>query len=162
MRNGLLLTAYGTAFNDAFEKVKAESVAQAQAGMEILNKDFLEEGGHRLETVTQPDGKVDFVYKKLWSDEKIEEKEKGDNEVLLNTVGNNLLTDQSEEGKELTEFLRMVYQQHMDKEIQTPRELGKAWWACFSLLTEEPESEIAKTFKVLSDDWNPPKSNEQQ
>ncbi len=162
MRNGLLHNAYGSAFKEAFENVKTEFVVRAQEIMDSLNTKYFKEGGHRLETVKHPDGKVDFVFKKIWSDEMIKQKEKEDNEAILNAIGNNLLTDQSMEAKVLVEFLRVVYRQNTDREIQTPQELGQAWFACLAVSDEELESEVAKTFKVLNDAWHPPESDKQE
>lgn len=165
MRKGLLLTAYGSAFNEAFEKVRAEYIAQAQEAAESLNKGLLEEGGHRIEKVMGPDGNVDFAFKKIWSDEQIEQKKKEDGEAILNAIGNNLLQDPSDEAKELVEFLRIVYRQNTDdtdKELETPQELGQVWTVCLTILSEDPCSEVAKTFRVLNEAWRPPESDDQQ
>lgn len=159
MRKGLLLTAYGSAFNEAFEKIRAEYITQAQEAAENLNKDLLEEGGHRIEKVMGPDGNVDFAFKKIWSDEEIEQKKKEDGEAILNAIGNNLLQDQSDEGKELVEFLRIVYRQNTDdadRELKTAQELGQVWTACLTVSIEDPSSEVTKIFRVLNEAWRPP------
>lgn len=160
MRKGLLLTAGGPAFDEAFKNVQAEYGKQVQEIAESLNKDLLEEGGHKLETVTQPDGRIEVFYNKIWSDEKIDQKQKEDNEAILSSIGNNLLNDNSDEAKELVEFLKKVYRHNADKEIQSAQDLGTAWFACLSVTNEEPESEVARTFQVLNDAWSPPKADE--
>lgn len=67
------------------------TIAKGLAAMDSLNKDFLESGGHKLELATQSDGSLGIAYKKIWSDEAIEEKKKQDNEahqsILESTEG---------------------------------------------------------------------------
>ena len=150
---GLGLTASGPAFEAAFNEVKAELVTQVQEGTEWMNKEFLEGTGHKLEAVKQPDGTVQFLYKQTWSDEEIQQKEQKDSEAMLNAVGHNLLKDESPEARQLLAFLSVVYEKNMDKDLDTPKDIGKVWFACFAAVNEEPDSEMARTFKVLNDAW---------
>jgi len=105
MRNGLLHTAYGNAFTATCNLVQAEALAEVEKGIEWMNKDFLEEGGHRLEAAKQTDGTTQVMYKQIWSDEEIQRKKKEDGEAILNAIGNNLLKDKSKEAQELITFL---------------------------------------------------------
>ena len=161
MRAGLLPTAYGHAFEVAFDEVKAEAVAQGVKAMEYLNKEFLEKGGHKLEAVKQPDGTVQFAYKQTWSDEEIKRKERQDSEAVLNTIGRNISEDQSNEAKQLLAFLSVVYQTNMGKDLETPKDVGIIWFACSEVIDKEPDSEIARTFKVLNDAWTATRSGKQ-
>ena len=159
MRTGLLLTAYGHAFEEACKEVKAEALSQAQEATEWLNKDFLEKTGHRLEAVKQPNGTLRFVYKRIWADEEIKRKEHEDWESVLNAIGRNLLEDRSNEAKQLLAFLSVVYQKNMGKDLESPKDVGVIWAACLEVLDKDPNSEVAQTFKALNDAWTATKSD---
>ena len=158
MRTGLLLTAYGHAFEEACKQVKAEALTQAQETTEWLNKDYLEKTGHRLEAVKQPDGTLQLVYKQIWSEEEIKRKEDEVGETVLNAIGRNLLEDRSNEAELLLAFLSVVYQTNMDKDLETPKDIGVIWFACLEVLDKDPNSEVAQTFKVLNGAWTASKS----
>lgn len=150
---GLLLSAKGRAFETACKQFKEEAEAQVKNGIEWLNKDFLEEGGHKLDAVKQQDGTVQFAYKQIWSDEEIKRKKREDGEAILNAVGRNLLEDQSYEAKALLAFLGVVNQENMDKGLETPKDVGAIWFACLEVVDKEPNTPVALTFKVLNDAW---------
>lgn len=114
-----------------------------------INND-LEKGGHQLELVDEPRGRIKIVDKKIWSDEEIERKKEEDGKAVLSGLGESLFADQSNEAKQLLAFLDEVSQAYNGKRIQTPMDAGQAWFGCMDC---KPDSVIAKRFKVLCDAW---------
>lgn len=153
MRKGLLLCAYGAAFEKACQGYKDEAMADASQIIDSFNKD-LEKSGHKMEPAKQPDGTYQVLLKKIWSDEEIERKDREFGEKLLNVIGNNLLEDQSPEAIQLRKFLGAVYQTNVGMSVETPKQVGIAWLACLEAQDKDPNSEIAKTFRALNNAWN--------
>lgn len=87
----------------------------------------------------------------VFGEHKVKERENDD--LILNAIGSNLSKDESIEAKSLLTFLVNVYRAN-GKEIKTLRDIGVAWFACLQVGQEDPTSELAKTFKVLSDAWH--------
>lgn len=154
MRAGLQLSAHGPAFDAACKQFREEAEAEVKKGIDWLNKDFLEAGGHKLEGVKQPDGTTKVMYKQIWTDEEIERKERETGEAVLNAIGKNLLEDQSTEAKQLLSFLAMVYQTNTGQALDAPKDVGISWAACLEVQDKDPNSETAKTFRVLNNAWN--------
>lgn len=127
------------------------SLAKGLAAMDSLNKDILEDGGHRLEMTRQSDGRLGFAYKKIWSDEAIKEKKKQDGEAIVSGIGNGLLDDSSDKALELVEFLGEVYRANTNEEPESPSAIGRAWLACLEISNEEPDSVIALEFQRLNE-----------
>jgi len=150
MSMGLRIVAYGKAYNSAFNAMKEELLTTAT---ESLNEGLLNAGGHRLEVVKQRDGLTQIQYKQIWSDEKIAENKREMSEAVLNSIGNNLLNDDSTEALSILGFLQEVYWDNAEKEIKTSRDIGTVWLACLATTNEEPDSEVAKIFNQLSDAW---------
>lgn len=153
MRKGLLLSAYGRAFESACQRYRNEVMADASEIIDSFNKD-LEQTGHKMEPVKQPDGTYRVLHKKIWSNEEIERKNREVGELLLVTIGNNLLNDQSPEANHLRNFLGVVYQTNMNVPLETPKQVGTAWMACLEAQHKDSDSEVAKTFRVLNDAWD--------
>ncbi|MCW5786080.1 MAG: hypothetical protein KIT49_01060 [Nitrospira sp.] len=149
MRKGLLLCAYGAAFEKACQGYKDEAMADASQIIDSFNKD-LEKSGHKMEPAKQPDGTYQVLLKKILSDEEIERKDREFGEKLLNVIGNNLLEDQSPEAIQLRKFLGAVYQTNVGMSVETPKQVGIAWLACLEAQDKDPNSEIAKTFRALN------------
>lgn len=126
------------------------TIAKGLAAMNSLNKDFLEEGGHKLELARQPDGSLGIAYKKIWSDEAIKEKKKQDSEAIVSGIGKGLLNDSSEEARALVAFLADVYKDHTGEEPDSASAIGRAWLACLEIRDEEPESNLAQEFEKLN------------
>ena len=142
-----------------FERSRRERIiARGIDAMDRLNED-LEKTGHKLEAVKQPDGTVQFVSKQMWSDEEIKRKERQDSEAVLNAIGGNLFEDQSNEAKQLLEFLRVVYKTNMGKNLEARKEAGAIWFACSEVVDQDPDSEVARTFTVLNDAWTATRSD---
>lgn len=156
LRKGLLLSAHGPAFNEAFRNFKKLFRSKAVKSMEWINKEYLENTGHRLEVTETEDDPFKIMYKKIWSDEKIAENEKEVSEGILMAIGTNLLNDESEEAKNLVEFLEMVYEINIDEELEKERAIGGMWLGCLEIENEDANSEIAKEFRVLNNAWQPP------
>lgn len=153
MRKGLLLSAHGHAFESACQRYRNEAMADASKIIESFNKD-LEQTGHKMQSVKQPDGTYRVLNKKIWSDEEIERKNREVGELLLIAIGNNLLKDQSPEANQLLNFLGVVYQTNMDAPLETPKQVGTAWMACLEAQNKDSDSEVAKTFRVLNNAWD--------
>lgn len=126
------------------------TIAKGFAAMDFLNKDLLEEGGHKLELARQPDGSLGVAYKKIWSDEAIEEKKKQDSEAIVSGIGKGLLNDSSEEARKLVKFLSELYKANTGEEPDSASAIGRAWLACFEIRNDELESELAKQFERLN------------
>ena len=159
MQAGLLLTGYGEAFDTACKEFRAQAAVEAREAIEELNKSLLEPGGHRIEAVDKPDGTVKFLYIQIWSDEEIERKEKEDGEAIFNGIGGNLLSDQSQEAKELLAFLEVVYEANMGEDLKDPKDIGIIWFSCLEVVDKDPNSYVAQGFKVLNDAWSAAKSD---
>lgn len=127
------------------------TIAKGLAAMDSLNKDFLESGGHKLELAKHSDGSLGIAYKKIWSDEAIEEKKKQDNEAIVSGIGNGLLNDTSEEARALVAFLVDVYKVNTGEEAISASAIGRAWLACFETKNEDPESDLAREFERLNE-----------
>ena len=126
------------------------TIAKGLAAMGSLNKDFLEAGGHKLELAKHSDGGLGIAYKKIWSDEEIEEKKKHDNEAIVTGIGKGLLNDSSKEARALVAFLADVYKANTGEETVSATAIGRAWLACFEIKNEEPESELVREFERLN------------
>jgi hypothetical protein len=46
----------------------------------------------------------------------------------------------------------------MGRDLEAPMDVGTSWVACLGLLDKDPDSEVAKTFKLLNDKWTANKS----
>jgi hypothetical protein len=95
MRGGLLRSANGHAFETACQRFRDEAMRDVTPIMESLNS-VLEKTGHKLESAKRPNGTYDVLYKKIWSDDEIEQKDREVGEAALNEIGNNLLEDDSD------------------------------------------------------------------
>jgi hypothetical protein len=153
MRKGLLLCAYGPAFEMACQRYRDEAMADASQIIASFNED-LEKSGHKIEPVKRADGTYQVLFKKIWSDEEIERKDREFGGRLLNVIGKNLLEDQSPEAKQLRKFLGVVYQTNAGASVETPKQVGIAWLACLEAQDKDPDSEVAKTFRVLNNAWD--------
>jgi len=127
------------------------TIAKGLAAIDSLNKDFLESGGHKLELARQSDGSTGLAYKKIWSDEAIEEKKKQDNEAIVSGIGKGLLEDNSEEARALVAFLAEIYKANTEEEEISASAIGRAWLACFTMKNEDPDSDLARKFERLND-----------
>ena len=127
------------------------TIAKGLAAMDSLNKDFLESGGHKLELARQSDGSMGIAYKKIWSDEAIEEKKKQDNEAIVSGIGKGLLDDNSEEARALVTFLADIYKANTGEEDISASAIGRAWLACFTMTNEDPDSYLAQEFERLNE-----------
>jgi len=127
------------------------TIAKGLAAIDSLNKDFLESGGHKLELARQSHGSMGIAYKKIWSDEAIEEKKKQDNEAIVSGIGKGLLEDNSEEARALVAFLAEIYKANTEEEEISASAIGRAWLACFTMKNEDPDSDLARKFERLND-----------
>ena len=127
------------------------TIAKGLAAMDSLNKDILESGGHKLELARQSDGSLDIAYKKIWSDEAIEEKKQQDNEAIVSGIGKGLLNDTSEEARALVAFLADIYKANTGEEAISASAIGRAWLACFTMKNEYPDSDPTQEFERLNE-----------
>jgi hypothetical protein len=123
-------------------------MADASQIIASFNED-LEKSGHKMEPAKRADGTYQVLLKKIWSDEEIERKDREFGGRLLNVIGNNLLEDQSPEAIQLRKFLGAVYQTNAGASVETPKQVGIAWLACLEAQDKDPDSEVAKTFRVF-------------
>lgn len=132
---------------------KFVTISKGLAAMDSLNKDFLADSGHKFEFARQPDGTLGLSYKKLWSEEAIDEKRKQDNEALVSGIGNALLNDSSEEACALVAFLADLYRASRGDEAVSASAIGRAWLACSTVevANGELESELAQEFSRLNE-----------
>ena len=133
------------------------TVAKGLAAADNLNKDLFEAGGHRLEFARQPDGRLTFAYKQIWSDDEIQRKKASDAEAITKSIGTSLLEVSSAEGRRLVQFLIEIHRSNAEHGPETSMVLGKLWLACISFAKENPDSDIAKEFTVLNDAYSPTK-----
>ena len=159
MRWGLMLTAYGPVFEETCQRYRDHAMAEATEIMGRLNEN-LSKTGHKLEPSKQADGTYQVLYKKIWSDAEIKKKEQETGEAILNGIGNNLLEDQSDTAKMLVAFLGKVHKDNLGRDIKKPKDVGIIWFACLEILNQDPDSEVAQTFKALNDAWTTSKPNE--
>jgi len=134
------------------------TVAKGLAAAVALNKDLFEAGGHRMEFERQPDGRLTFAYKQIWSDEDVQRKKLADAETITKSIGTSLLEDASPEGQRLVRFLREFHRSNPEHAPETSMALGKLWMACVSFSNDNPNSDIAKEFTVLNDAYTATKS----
>lgn len=113
---------------------------QAQAQAEWLSKE-LERTDSHIQAV------------ELWSDEQLERSDGELGNTIFERVGMDLSGDESLEAKRLRDFLSKVLPTNANSELRTPRDIGRAWFACLQILDKEPASELAQLFKVLNDAW---------
>lgn len=125
------------------------TIAKGLAAMDSLNEDFLESGGHKLELARQSDGSQGVTYKKILSDEAIDEKKKQSNEAIVSGIGKGLLNDTSEEARALVAFLADIYKANTGEKTISASAIGRAWLACFKMKNEEPDSDLAQEFERL-------------
>lgn len=97
------------------------------------------------------DSQVQVV--EVWSDEQIERNNRQRADDILDRVGTDLSADESVEAKRLRAFLDKIHTTSADSGLKTPRDIGRAWFACLQLQDNDPETELAQLFKVLNDAW---------
>ena len=97
------------------------------------------------------DSRIEVV--EIWSDEQLERHDRQVANEILEKVGTDLSADDSVEAKRLRAFLVKIRQTDVDGELDTPRDIGLAWFACLQLQDTEPDSELAQLFNVLNDGW---------
>lgn len=127
------------------------TVAKGLAAADSLNKDLFEAGGHRLEYARQPDGRLTFAYKQIWSDEDVQRKKEADAETITKSIGTSLLEDNSTEGQRLVQFLLEIHRSNPEHGAETSMALGRLWLSCLNFAKENPDSDIGKAFTVLND-----------
>lgn len=125
------------------------TIAEGLAAMDALNKDLLEEGGHKLEYARNADGSVGIAYKQLWSDEEIAEKKERDRDALTSAVGTKLLDNSSREAHELVQFLSERSKDQLGSEASSAEAIGAMFIACSTMQSEYPELELSKEFERL-------------
>jgi hypothetical protein len=130
----------------------SQIITQGLQAMESLNK-ILENGGHKLEVVKQPDGSHQVIYKQIWSDEEIAKNDQEFGERLFNSMGRKLLDAQSIEAKLLLLFLKNEYQTNTNMNLEISKDIGVAWFACQKVASKNPDSEFAQMFTELNDAW---------
>ena len=113
---------------------------QAKARAAWLNRE-LEQTESRIEVV------------EIWSDEQLERQHRQVANAILEKVGTDLSADESVEAKRLRSFLVKIRQTDADCELDSPRDIGLAWFACLQLQNNKPASELAQLFNVLNDAW---------
>ncbi len=121
-----------------FRAQRAREQAKARAAW--LNRE-LEQTESRIEVV------------EIWSDEQLERQDRQVANAILEKVGTDLSADESVEAKRLRAFLVKIRQTDADCELDSPRDIGLAWFACLQLQDKEPASELAQLFNVLNDAW---------
>ena len=94
------------------------------------------------------DSRIEVV--EIWSDEQLERHDRQVANEILEKVGTDLSADDSVEAKRLRAFLVKIRQTDTDRELDTPRDIGLAWFACLQLQDTEPDSELAQLFNVLN------------
>lgn len=97
------------------------------------------------------DSRIEVV--EIWSDEQLERHDRQVANEILEKVGTDLSADDSVEAKRLRAFLVKIRQTDAGRELDTPRDIGLAWFACLQLQDTEPDSELAQLFNVLNDAW---------
>ena len=60
----------------------------------------------------------------------------------------------------LVAFLGKVHKDNLGRDIKKPKDVGIIWFACLEILNQDPDSEVAQTFKALNDAWTTSKPNE--
>ena len=148
----IVIVAIGFVWIYFRHKDRKQDNAQLLEALGEINT-VLEKRGHKLELIKEPDGRTKLLYEKTWSDEAINRKKQEDGEAVFNAIGGNLFADQSAEAKQLLAFLDEVSQTHNGKRIEIPMDAGQVWFGCMTLISDEPDSHIAKRFKVLNDAW---------
>jgi hypothetical protein len=155
MRSAFISNAHGTAFNEAYTRAREDLMKEIEDGMAWMNKEFLEDTGHKMESIRRDDGSVNFQYKQIWSDEQVRAKKQEVAENVFRGVGERLMADESAEARALCEFLVEVCQANTGTEPQTSLELGRAWANCLNWATDNPEEAVAQEFRALNDAWQP-------
>lgn len=89
----------------------------------------------------------------VWSDEEIERKDRELANAILEKVGTELSADECPEALRLRTFLAKIRHGNTANELQTPRDIGIAWFACLQVQDREPATELAEAFRVLNDAW---------
>lgn len=64
------------------------------------------------------------------------------------------MADESPEAIALLAFLGSVHETSTGTALVEPMDVGRVWFACLEVINQQPESELAETFKVLNDAWN--------
>lgn len=137
------------------------TIAEGLAAMEIINEDILEGGGHQLDVVTNEKGGMDFVYKQIWTDEKIKKHEEELNKTIINSLGEGLLNTDMDEAKELLYFIVSLHRSAHEKDPETAYEIGSILFNCISYNDENPEEEISKEFCKLYEAYLPDDDDEE-
>src|SRR5512134_3880846 len=105
----------------AFQWRRAQRMMdQAKAQAEWLRKEL-----------ERPDSHIEAV--ELWSDEQLERNDRELGNTIFEQVGRDLFADKSLEGKRLCDFLSKVLPTNANSEPGTPRDIGRAWFACLQI-----------------------------
>jgi len=136
----LILTAIAIAITGFYWFRVQRARVQAKAQAAWLNREL-----------ERTDSRVRVV--EIWSDEQVERHDRQLADAILENVGTDLSADESPEGARLRAFLGKVRQTDGDSELNNPREIGLAWFACLQIQDTDPASEVAQLFKLLNDAW---------
>jgi len=156
MIKGLMISARGSAFNEARQNSIEQVLSEGEEAMGVLNKEILEPMGTKLEYGKTEDGSTAIMYKNIVSDEEIKKREKKRLQDIWEGIGHGVLNNQTKEGKQLVEYLKKVAREDLGEEIETAEEIGKIWWGLFNMNVAEPDSDRAKVFCELTDLADPP------
>lgn len=147
LRKRSLSGASGQKFEDQL------TMAKGFAATDTLNSEMFKDAGYEIGFGRDANGNLTVVSKDLLAEEERQKNRKESGEAIVNAVGNNLLGDESEEAKQLVDFLIGVYRADSGRDPETPGELGHMWIILLNHSSENPEEEVSREFRVLNERW---------
>ena len=156
MRRGLAAFAVGPDFEAACAKFKEESKTEALRLLHKITADLgMEEQAPALRALVDGSMPPGQIHKEL------EASQKETAERIVRGVGENVLHAPSEEAACMRQFLQELSREHNGKEATTPEAFGLLYLKSINYAGDNPDSEFAKVFHALDDQWKATSPNEE-
>lgn len=156
MRRGLAAFAVGPDFEVACANFKEELRAETLRLLDRITTDFgMEEDAPALRAL------VDGSMPPRQIHERLEASQKKTADRIVRGIGENLLRAPSPEAARMRQFLQKLSREQNGEEATTPETFGRLYLNCINYATENSDSEFAKVFHALDDQWKPTLPNEE-
>jgi hypothetical protein len=148
MCRGLAAFAVGPDFETACAKFKEESRAEA---LRLLDKITTELGMEKQAPAMR--ALIDGSMPPEQIHEELEASQKETAERIVRGFGEMVLHAPSQEAARMRQFLQELSREHEGEEATTPEAFGLLYLNCINYAGDNPDTEFAKAFLALDDEW---------
>lgn len=148
MRRGFAAFAVGPDFEAACAKFRQELKTEA---LHVLDKITTDPEMEELAPVLR--ALIDGSMSPQQIREELDASQNERAERIVRSVGERLLNGSSDDAGRMREFLQELSREHGGEEAATPDSLGLLYLNCVKWAVDKPDSEFAKAFCALDDEW---------